>query len=332
MAKLKKKDSRQGSLFAPKDEPQPLFQPEDQNSIESMAKFFIERHKVYLKRFHKELPPPWTDDPVIANYRFCNIYRELDTVSKWIIENVIDVYEKNDNLWFMLAMCRIINWPDTLQAIMDAGAWPVKRWDPEAVYDVMNELKADKKKVITGAYIINSVFPKGVNPPDRSKNYYIPFYGLDPMWQKRKDLAPIFKTNQTDAVEALRGNQGWGPFMSYQVIVDLTYSRKWLGRADDLDTFTSPGPGTVRGMNRLLFGGRKADLRGDLLNEPMIKARAQVNAFAKTIVPKKWWTDDFKTGFADLSAANFSNLCCEYDKYCRVISGEGEPRAGYKAQ
>jgi hypothetical protein len=329
MPKLKSQKGQQ-SLFD--GEAPYLFAPNEQNSPESMAKFWIERHKIYLKRFHLKAKAPWTTDPVLSNYRFCNIYRELDTVSKWIIEKVIEPYAKNDNLWFMLAMSRIINWPDTLQAIMDAGAWPERRWDPDAVYAVMNDIRAQKRKVITGAYIINSVFPKGVNPPDRSKNYYIPFYGLDPLWKDRQSLRDAFRDNQAEAVDTLRQYQGWGAFMAYQVIVDLTYSRRWLGRASDIETFTSPGPGTTRGMNRLLFGGRKPQLRADQLNEPMIKARAEVNAAARAVVPAKWWTDDFKTGFTNLSAANFSNLCCEYDKYCRVISGEGEPRAGYKAR
>lgn len=322
--------AKQQRLFD--DEPKYLFKPEEQNDAYSMAKFWIERHKVYLKRHHLKLAAPWTDDPVLANYRFCNIYRELDTVSEWIIDNIIKPHEKNPNLWFMLAMARIINWPDTLQAIMDAGAFPVDRWKPDAVYAVLNHMKAEKKKIITGAYIINSVFPKGVNPKDRSKAYYIPYFGLDPLWKRRDELGPVFKTNQTDAVEALRSSQGWGPFMAYQVIVDLTYSRRWLGRADDIETFTSPGPGTTRGMNRLLFGGRKNKLAGANLNEPMIQARADVNEAAKSLVPAKWWTGDFKTGFTPLTAANFSNLCCEYDKYCRTIGGEGEPRAGYKAK
>lgn len=331
MPKIKTKDSRQGSLFEKDAYQQPyLFTPDRQNSVSSMAAFWVERHKVYLKRFHMKRSAPWTEDPVLANYRFCNIYRELDTVSEWIIDNVIRPYEGNKNLWFMLAMSRIINWPDTLQAIMDAGAWPVKKWDPDLVYDVLNARKADKQKVITGAYIINSVFPKGANPPDNGKTYYIPYYGLDPLWQDRDQIAAEFKTTQQRAVTALTAHQGWGPFMSYQVIVDLTYSNRWLGRADDIDTFTSPGPGTTRGMNRLLYGGRKVQTLGKHLNEQMLSARQAVNAAARKLVPAEWWTDDFHTGFVPLSAANFSNLCCEYDKYCRVISGEGEPRSGYK--
>lgn len=334
MAKLKT-NANQGSLFGAgptqKAETLPyLFQPEEQNQVESITKFWIERHKVYLKRYHVGKAKPWTNDPVLRAYRFCNIYRELDTVSKWIIDNIISPYQNHPDLWFMLALARIINWPDTLQRMMDEGSFPVDGWNAQKAYATFNAIKNEKKKLITGAYIVNSVFPKGTNPPDNSKAYYIPFYGLDPLWKNRKALRSEFKTSQEAAVTALRGFNGWGPFMAYQVVVDLTYSRNWLMNAEDIETFTSPGPGTTRGMNRILSGGKHGGVHGSALNEPMVKLRRNMNKIAKTMVPPKWWTGSFETGFIDLSAANLSNCLCEYDKYCRVIGGEGEPRSNYK--
>jgi hypothetical protein len=330
----KKNNPNQGSLFgqplAAAESQATLFEPHEQDQVLSITKFWLERHKIYLKRYHLQKAKPWTFDPVLRNYRFCNIYRELDTVSKWIIDKIIVPYQNHPDLWFMLALARIVNWPDTLQRMMDEGSFPVDGWNADKAYDTFNAIKGEKKKLITGAYIVNSVFPKGANPPDNSKAYYIPYFGLNPLWKERKTLRPQFKTSQEEAVAALRGFGGWGPFMAYQVIVDLTYSKKWLADADDINTFTSPGPGTTRGMNRILSGGRKGGVVGDALNQPMIELRREMNRMAKSMVRPNWWTDSFETGFVPLSAANVSNCLCEYDKYCRVISGEGEPRSGYK--
>lgn len=306
-----------------------LFNPEEQNRVSSVGDFIIERHKIYLRKNVEGMKKPWTSDPMLQSYRFCNIYRQLDTVSMWINDNIIEPYERHPNLWFMLAIARLINWPDTLQELMDRKVWPVDDWNPKRFYEALVDRKDRKEKIITGAYIINSVFPKGFDAPDKSKIYYIPYVGLDPLFQNREELSRACKSTMAKAVESLKKNQGWGAFMAYQVIVDLSYSDRWLRRAEDFNSYTSPGPGTTRGMNRLIYGGRKNLLNGDKLNEPMIKARKEINRYLKETVPEEYWTGDFRTGFSTLEMSNVSNSFCEYDKYVRLISGQGEPRSRY---
>jgi hypothetical protein len=322
----------QESLF---DGPSGLFDVKEQNRLESIVEFIYERHKVFLKKNVLKREAPWTKDPFLQSYRFCNIYREIDTVSLWIHDNIIVPYEKNPNLWFMLCIARLINWPDTLQEMMDKGVWPVKKWDPDAVYKVLKGRANRKEKLITGAYIVNSVIPKSHKTEDTSKAYYIPHVGLDPLWKARTELYPKMRDTMEGAVEALRQHQGWGAFMAYQVIVDLSYSLEWLGNAEDYNTYTSPGPGTTRGMNRLMYGGKKGGKKPHELNEPMRIALAKVNVLLRERVARagdRWWTDDFKTGYQELSMSNFSNANCEYDKYCRLLGNEGEPRSRYNGK
>jgi hypothetical protein len=317
---------KQLSMF--EEEGRSLFLPKHQNKVESIVKFWVERHNIYLRRASGKHPKPWTADPALRNYRFCNIYRELDTVSDWIIRKVITKYEDNPNLWFMLGVSRLINWPDTLQHLMDDKVWPVSKFNPDNVYASLKDRKAKGEKIITGAYIVNSVFPLGANPKDKSKIYYIPYYGLQGMWDARKDLSEAAKSSMGDFVSTLTKCHGWGAFMAYQVAVDLSYSNKWLGKAPDINTFTSPGPGTTRGMNRLLNGARKPIVTGAALNPHMIQLRSDMNSLVKEHISYPW-TKNPKTGFADLSMSNVSNCLCEYDKYCRIISDEGEPRSRY---
>lgn len=318
---------KQTNLFD--DEGQYVCKASQQKGFESITKFWIERHRVYLRRYVQDQPKPWTSDPALRNYRFCNIYRELDTVSQWIIKNVIKPYADNDNLWFMLAVSRLINWPETLQDLKTDGSWPVTSFKPDKMYKTLKERKERKEKIITGAYIVNSVFPADANPKDSSKIGYIPYCGLAGLWDKRKELEQAAHSSMEDFVNTMTKCHGWGAFMAYQVAVDLSYSKKWLGKAPDINTFTSPGPGTTRGMNRILFGSKTVKLKGKELNAPMQNLRKEMNKLARVMVPKKLWTDDFKTGFAELSLSNVSNCLCETDKYFRIVSGEGEPRSRY---
>src|SRR5712664_3381391 len=71
-------------------------------------------------------PFPWTDDPIIAKYRFCNVRREDDRVTIWIRENIRKRFAGHRHLWFMLCAARQINWPPTLSALIDdyTNAWP----------------------------------------------------------------------------------------------------------------------------------------------------------------------------------------------------------------
>lgn len=40
--------------------------------------FVFDRQAVWHKRTALGLPAPWTDDNILQNFRFCNVYRELD--------------------------------------------------------------------------------------------------------------------------------------------------------------------------------------------------------------------------------------------------------------
>lgn len=301
----------------------------EDDMVTKFAKFAIERHKIYLKKTVLSKEKPWTSDPILRSNRFCNIYRELDTVSIWIRDHIIEPYEDNPNLWFMLCIARLINWPPTLQMIMANDLWPEDTWNADKVYEVMADWYESGHKTITSAYLINSVPPKDLDVPDTRKVYYIPKIGLDPLWKDRKRIRNQFKTSLKEAVNTLGSYHGWGQFMSYQVVVDLTYSKRWLINAPDYNTFNSPGPGTKRGLSRYFTGGIDGGLNKKDLNGLIIRQREEVNAKMRELVPDKWWTDDFETGFQDLSLSNMSNLNCESDKYLRVFQGESKMRSKY---
>ena len=128
---------------------------------------------------------------------------------------------------------------------------------------------------------------------------------------------------------AIQKFHGWASFMSYQVVVDLSYSKKWLGNASDFNTFNAPGPGTIRGLNRYFTGRPKPTLKKGDLGKLIIRQRDEVNAKIRELVPGKWWTGNFETGFAEITMSNMSNSNCEFDKHQRVFYGDGEMRASY---
>ena len=75
--------------------------------------FVRERHQIYLRRKAGQTKP-WTTDPILQQYRFCNVYRELDTVTKWIRDNWRRPHCDDPDLWFAMVVARLVNWPDTM--------------------------------------------------------------------------------------------------------------------------------------------------------------------------------------------------------------------------
>lgn len=307
--------------------------PHSADRYDTHARFCIERHMVYLRRAAGK-DKPWTTDPVLRDNRFCNIYRELDTVSVWIIDNIIRKQEKNPTLGIQLALARLINWPDTMQELMNEGVWPIEKWKWQDCYDVLEARRRREEKVITGAYIVNSIFPKGFDPGTRgnTKVHYIPRFGIDPLWKDRKNLEQAFRSTMENGVRTLSKHHGWAAFMSYQVIVDLSYSKHWLGSSSDLNTFTSPGPGTRKGQQFLTTGvlGKSSSFQG--VQEQMEAGRQEFNSRMAKLVPKKLQTGDFKTGFAPLTMSNYSNSLCEFSKWMAVSTGTGQMRSSYRGR
>lgn len=320
-------------LLIPPDNNLLCADPHNLDRYDTHARFVIERHMVYLRRA-RGLDKPWTQDPVLLENRFCNIYRQLDTVSIWIIDNIIRKYEDNPNLPVMLAMARLINWPDTLQELIDEKVFPVSRWDWKKCYNVLEARKQRGEKVVTGAYIVNSIFPQGFDSSElgNTKVHYIPRFGIDPLWATRKELAKDMKVGMEHAVKKLSTYHGWAAFMSYQVIVDLSYSENWLANAPDLNTFTSPGPGTRKGQQFLTTGvlGKSSSFVG--VQEQMIAGREEANKRIQALVPKTLWTGDFRTGFAPMEMSNYSNSLCEFSKWMAVSTGSGQMRASYRGK
>ena len=81
--------------------------------IDGFFKYINERHQIYCRR-QAGIQAPWTEDPIIKEFSFCNVFRELDSVTIWLRKNWKEPYADHPNLPFAMSVARQINWPDTL--------------------------------------------------------------------------------------------------------------------------------------------------------------------------------------------------------------------------
>lgn len=264
--------------------------------------FIKEREAIRLKK-EAGKPKPWTKDPILQSYSFCNVHREDDRVTRWVAKNWREPNVTDPNLWFAMAVARAINWPDTLAEL----GYP-RRWNAVRATTLLEARAARGEKVYTGAYMLRS--------DSGSKAGYTCHVVLGGLWGRRKLLAPTPGDSLYHFFAKLQAQPGWGSFLAAQVVADLKYTPA-LQDASDWWTFAASGPGSRRGLNRVC--DRAVDtpwkeeewqywfgLLGDEIS-PLLE----------------------KTSIGKLHAQDLQNCLCEFDKYERVRLGEGRPRSLY---
>ncbi len=282
-----------------------------------------ERQYIWQQREHGK-DKPWTADPILQRYRFCNVFRELDTVTLWIHKNIRAPYAEHRYLWLMLAIARTLNHPPTLTELIARGAWPdTNDFEPEAMTAILDERKERGDQVYTGAYMIRAESDRKKHWYSWTKQRYISEIVLGRLWEDRAHLTSALAqiTRLEDAWRLLAKNKryiGWGPFMSYEWVTDLRWTRH-LRAARDKNTWANPGPGALRGLRRL--HGREGRLSPDSISAvDAIREMRRLLQLAPQNLPP---------GFKGLELRDIEHSLCETDKYLRVYYGEGRPRAVY---
>jgi hypothetical protein len=269
-----------------------------------------EREQIRLRKEVHHDPLPWTLDPILSTYRFCNVRREDDRGTIWIRENIRERFAGHSHLWFMLCIARQINWPETLAELIECGTWPNRvGFEPRMVTAILNDRKMRMEKVYTGAYMISAPSTKGADKQD-----YIAETVCGALWDRRDIFAKHFGGTPTmqRTHELITRSNGWGQFMAYQAVVDMRFT-PLLANADDVATWAAAGPGTLRGLNRL--HGR--DL---IVSISQSQALSEMREIYKTVQQETGVAMDF---------SDVPNILCETDKYLRVKNEEGKPRALY---
>ena len=298
--------------------------------LNDIAKYMRKRHQVYLDRKAGK-PGPWSDDPILAVGRFCNVFRELDTVTIWVRKNIRESYPDQKHLWFMLAIARYINWPPTLQLLIEEGAWPsMQSFKPSDMTRVLEAFARTGSKVYTGAYMIRAESDPNKEWYSWTKHRYIAEIVLGRLWEKRHrfmDLLakPGVTLERTWAMFQAPEFVGWGPFMAYEVVTDLRHTR-YLRNAPDIYTWANAGPGAIRGLNRLYGRDLKAHPPAAQTNNEMLMLMDELNG----LVPKVLSLSAvFGTSPRTFEMRDIEHSLCEFDKMERVRLGEGKMRSKY---
>ena len=268
---------------------------------ESIERFFYwvdERTKIQERKDRGD-PWPWTDDPILREYKFTNAYRERDKTTVWFRENIRDPLQYEPEVYMATVIFRWFN-------LIETGETLIKHnlhidWDKEKAIKAI----LPQGKWITGAYMIKS-------PTSMNKVRGI-CETIDNVWRDRKkflDKCPWPSLEKMNGF--LEGYPFLGPFLAYELVTDLRHT--FVGfAANDVLSWANAGPGAMRGLNRI--HGRDLNFtskRHDWCSE------------MRELLKLSWMREGL-----DFELREIEHSLCEYDKYERVRLKQGAPRSKY---
>jgi len=294
------------------------------------------RHQIYLNRQAGLPRGQWTNDPIFQEYRFCNVFRELDRTTIWLREHVRKRVPV-DNVLLATVLFRWFNRIAAGEAIFDqtrmdtsppgATAWDEFVGSGGNTGAIRSALVSycGKGPYVTGSYIIKT--PDGKSKLDGvlwCVEQFYTFYRHFPMSEaydwKGATVRMLIEDNMKleDVWYWLRQFPYLGDFMAYEIVTDLRHT-PLLNKAPDIMTWANPGPGAMRGLNRLL--GR--DLK---FKQPKAKFIEEMRQLLFLSEDRELWPAEWPS----LEMRDIEHSLCELDKYMRVKTGEGAPRQRFK--
>lgn len=320
------------------------------------------RHAILLRRQTGLPRTEWTDDPILQKYRFCNVFREDDVTTKWFRENVRDPLRNQPEVLLATVVFRWFNRITTGEAIFEQARANFSEsavgyetaWDELLRTNSTNGMKdsitcwCGKGPYVTGAYIIKTHdgMPKlpgvlkcirGFMEMQHRGTRPAPKKNLMSWMSVAKEMLE-WRDDQPCSLEQcwewLRRVPYLGDFMAYEIVTDLRYTAL-LDKAPDIMTWANPGPGAMRGLNRI---------HGRDLNKKIAKAlyiKEMQLLLHQSLMYGNWpgrSPEEIPCGEIHLPSKDWpawdmrtvEHTLCEFDKMERVRLGQGRPRGVYR--
>lgn len=307
-----------------------------------IRKFFAyarERQSIHLKKM-SGVPRPWTKDPILDHHRFCNVFRENDRTTKWFREHVRHPMRNTAEVLLATVVFRLFNRISTGEAVFCQK--DVEYENAFAQYVATGKTSALRRAIkancapgpyVTGSYTI--VGKPGLPKLD-GMLWVIDNFRKKSDWEsKAQSLLNDKSPRLQDVWEWMREFEFFGDFHSYEIVTDLRHTAL-LNNATDIMTWANPGPGANRGANRVF--GRDKDQRNskERLNEEMREIlgysldRDLWPGAGKHITTLRGRPAYSHEDWPAWEMRDVEHTLCEFDKYMRVMAGEGRPRGVYR--
>mgnify|MGYP003311579895 CR=1 FL=1 len=62
----------------------------DLKRVDDFNRFMVERHNIFIRKELSNLPYPWSSDPILTEYSFCNVYKRAPVMGVPLVATPID--------------------------------------------------------------------------------------------------------------------------------------------------------------------------------------------------------------------------------------------------
>jgi len=258
--------------------------------------YWIRQRELIRIRKEEGLPRPWTGDPILQAYHFCNVHREDDRGTKEI-HAVIRGYGNNFGITalpWMYTAGRMFNYAPSLICFL------TELWcgGEELVRASFREMKANGNKIFHTAYVV-STCGKSIDKVD---------YVIEVVNKVRRLKVPCVGFDECHQV--LMSVDGLGSFLAAQVVADLR-NCGWLEPLGEYEAkyWSAPGPGSIKGLN-YIFGGATYTTYYPLVDNLYYIMPPDIKAM-------------------NIHGQDLQNCLCEFSKYMRHLNGENGRKRYY---
>jgi len=285
---------------------------------EELDRYFYwlhERETIRIRKEERGDPPPWTDDPILQEFKFCQVFREDDRTTRWFRTHIRDPLQDKPEVMMATIIFRWFNLIETGRTLLEHNLH--LEWDRKKAIEEISK----QPKWVTGSYIIKT--------PNRMNKVTGVAECITHMWKDRQYLIDILEKERQDHKSSLKSAWNWfkdypymGPFMSYEIVTDLRHTYL-LEDATDIDRWANAGPGAMRGLNRLT--GRPLKFTSTL--HPWQDEMFDLFCIAKEerLDGDYVFPDWFRFEMREIEGG-----LCEFDKYSRILKDEGRTRSIYR--
>eukprot|EP00760_Papus_ankaliazontas_P017559 PhM_4_TR17322/c0_g1_i1/m.106576 len=225
--------------------------------------FIRERHRINLERHLHHYDDErgcrrYTDDPILATYRFTNVFRELDRVTLWMRQNIAPSSPSSSSPWLYVFNATWYRLFGTIAFAERLGGWQ-PTFDADRLRATARQMRMEKVSIFTAAYIVPAMSPgagidKAASIIDKLQFMFDTkqFHAIAETAERTHSLAATFE--QFSKVKYIGSN-----FLAYEIVSDLRWMMTHITFID-VNTWANAGPGARRGLERVYQKNKKCTL------------------------------------------------------------------------
>ena len=207
--------------------------------------FIQERMNIFWKMCEDNIP--LTDDPILKEYKFTNVYRACDRVSQFLMRNVIykdlDEYSPEDVLLRILVF-KVFNRIETWDYLCQLNDITVDSFNVAKLSKALTR-RQQNYPIFSNAYMMTGSYSGYQNI---STKHQVWLQMIDDEFIKGNGLKQVLNAkSMAEVYNQQRAYPLIGDFLAYQYTIDFNYS-PYLNF--DEDSFVKAGVGAVRGIKK----------------------------------------------------------------------------------